>query len=75
MVVRGTKDGRTRFWKNGGDCARDLKRTPSMIYNTLGRRSSALRCAGWTLDWVDINTLEWKEKAGEDGRGGADQDA
>lgn len=61
-VVRGEKDGEVRWWKNGGDCARQLERTPSLIYNALAGRCSVVRCAGWTLRWVDLDELELKEK-------------
>lgn len=60
LVVKGEKDGVTRFWKNGGDCARELGRTPGMVYAALEKRAGANTCAGWDLQWIDINELAKK---------------
>lgn len=53
MLVKATKDGETRVFKNGYICAESLGCTHVHVYKCLNGAGSARRCKGWTLEWIE----------------------
>lgn len=53
-IVKATKNGETRYFKNGALCARELGCTRTLVYNAINHNGSAKKAKGWTLEYVQI---------------------
>ena len=51
-VLKGEKDGETRYWENGPTAARDIGCTSVLVYNATNKKQSARRAYGWELAWI-----------------------
>lgn len=51
-IIKATKDGQCKYFKNGKACANGLCVSSTLVYNCLTGNGCCCRAKGWTLKWI-----------------------